>query len=159
MHNHRGRCDRLQAGGGVAGDHARRAHPLLERAERIKLSIVAEAGSTGIINDQTRVLTLRNGKHGPRFAMPNPVDGGANPHGHDNHEIFPGGNSETNNDGALFRSDLVFLPDGRVLATGGTSYYLDPEIADSGLGVAELEGLENTRMFEAKTNSGRRLAP
>jgi hypothetical protein len=125
----------------------------LEGTERVKLSIVAEAGSTGILNDQTRVLTLRGKGHRPRFRRPRPVDGGANPNGHDNHEIFPGGNSETNNDGALFCSDLVFLPDGRVLATGGTSYYLDPEIANSGLGVSELEGLENARIFDPKTNA------
>ncbi len=125
----------------------------LEGTERVKLSIVAEAGSTGIINDQTRVLTLRGKGRKPRFRRPSPVDGGANPNGHDNHEIFPGGNSETNNDGALFCSDLVFLPDGRVLATGGTSYYLDPEVANTGLGVSELEGLENTRIFDPKTNT------
>ncbi len=125
----------------------------LEGTERVKLSIVAEAGSTGILNDQTRVLTLRGKGRPPRWQEPSPVDGGANPGGHDNHEIFPGGNGETNNDGALFCSDLIFLPDGRVLATGGTSYYLDPEVADSGLGVSELEGLENTRIFDPETNT------
>jgi hypothetical protein len=125
----------------------------LEGTERVKLSIVAEAGSTGILNDQTRVLTLRGHGRAPRWQQPSPVDGGANPNGHDNHPIFPGGNSETNNDGALFCSDLVFLPDGRVLATGGTSYYEDPEVADTGLGVSELEGLENTRIFDPKTNT------
>lgn len=121
----------------------------LEGTERVKLSIVAEAGSTGILNDQTRVLTLK----GRKFTQPSPVDGGANPNGHDNHELFPGGNSEHDNDGALFCSDLVFMPDGRVLATGGTSYYLDPEVADSGYGVSELEGLENTRIFDPRTSA------
>jgi hypothetical protein len=125
----------------------------LEGTERVKLSIVAEAGSTGILNDQSRVLTLRGKGRRPRWEQPSPVDAGANPDGHDNHEIFPGGNGETNNDGALFCSDLVFLPDGRVLATGGTSYYLDPEVADSGLGVSELEGLENTRIFDPETDT------
>lgn len=124
----------------------------LEGTERIKLSIVAEAGSTGIINDQTRVLDLK-GESAPRWEFPDPVDGGANPGGNDNHEIFPGGNSELDNDGALFCSDLVFLPDGRVLATGGTSYYLDPEVLDTGLGVSELEGLRNTRIFDPDTNT------
>ena len=125
----------------------------LEGTERVKLSIVAEVGSTGILNDQTRVLTLRGKGRRPRFTEPTPVDGGANPEGHDNHELFPGGNSETNNDGALFCSDLVFLPNGRVLAIGGTSYYLDPEVGDTGLGVSELEGLENTRIYDPRTNA------
>lgn len=124
----------------------------LEGTERIKLSIVAEGGSTGILNDQTRVLDLK-GAGAPRWEMPDPVDGGANPGGNDNHELFPGGNSELDNDGALFCSDLLFLADGRVLAAGGTSYYLDPELLDTGLGVSELEGLRNTRIFEPRTNT------
>ena len=84
--------------------------------------------------------------------MPTPSDGGANPGGYDNGPLIPGGNGETNNDGALFCSDLTFLPDGRVLAAGGTAYYQDPEIADTGIGVVELEGLRNARIYDPATN-------
>jgi hypothetical protein len=55
------------------------------------------------------------------WTVPEPSDGGANPDGHDTHPLIPGGNSETNNDGALFCSDHTFLADGRVLAAGGTA--------------------------------------
>ena len=81
-----------------------------------------------------------------------PSDAGANPDGDGTHPLFPGSNDEANNDGALFCSDLTFLPDGRVLAAGGTAYYQDPEIVDTGFGVVELEGLRNSRIYDPATN-------
>ena len=90
----------------------------LEGTENIKTSIVTEYGAKSI-NDQTRLLDLA----GPFWSKPSPNDAGANPNGYQNDPLVPGGNSQTNNDGALFCSDQNYLPDGRILATGGTAYY------------------------------------
>ncbi|HEY1359616.1 MAG TPA: galactose oxidase-like domain-containing protein [Thermoleophilaceae bacterium] len=122
----------------------------LEGTERVKASIVAEYGAVAL-NDQTRLLDLSTSPF--KWTVPAPSDAGANPDGNDNEDIIPGGNSEKNNDGALFCSDLTFLPDGRVLATGGTSYYLEPEVGNTGLGVSELEGLKNARIYDPRTNT------
>ena len=121
----------------------------LEGTERVQASIVAEYGSVAL-NDQSRTLDLRSGGSG--WGVPRTNDGGANPDGHEDEPLIPGGNSETGNDGALFCSDLTFLPDGRVLAAGGTAYYHDPEIGDSGFGISELEGLRNARIYDPRTN-------
>jgi Domain of unknown function (DUF1929) len=122
----------------------------LEGTERIKASIVAEYGSVAL-NDQTRLLDL--GTSPFTWSVPEPFDGGANPDGQTGEAIIPGGDSEKNNDGALFCSDLTNLPDGRILATGGTAYYLEPEVGNTGLGVSELEGLKNSRIYDPKTNT------
>jgi len=122
----------------------------LEGTERVKASIVAEYGAVAL-NDQTRLLDLRTAPF--TWSVPAPADGGANPGGYDGEQYIPGGNSEKNNDGALFCSDLTFLPDGRVLATGGTAYYLEPEVGNTGLGVSELEGLRNARIYDPATNT------
>lgn len=114
----------------------------LEGTENIKNSTGGEFGRLSI-NDQTRVLDL----DGPSWSRPSPVDGGANPGGNDNEELFPGSAStETYNDGALFCADLNHLPDGRLLATGGTSYYDEA-------GSAELEGLANARIYDPASNT------
>ena len=121
----------------------------LEGTERIERSLITDYGSVAL-NDQTRLLDISTTPF--KWSVPTPADGGANPGGYDNGPLIPGGNSETNNDGALFCSDLTFLPDGRVLAAGGTAYYQDPEIADTGIGVVELEGLRNARVYDPATN-------
>ena len=121
----------------------------LEGTERVQASIVAEYGAVAL-NDQSRTLDLLGST--PKWGFPKNNDGGANPDGYENEPIVPGGNGETNNDGALFCSDLTFLPDGRVLAAGGTAYYHDPEIGDSGFGISELEGLRNARIYDPRTN-------
>jgi hypothetical protein len=84
------------------------------------------------VNDQSRLLDL-NGGH-PVWSIPTHPDGGARPS--DNQAILPPplSSTETHNDGALFCTDLKFLPDGRVLANGGTGYYLEPN-ADAGNGI------------------------
>ena len=127
----------------------------LEGTERVQAHIVAEYGNVAQ-NDQTRVLDLRKSPFSWR--RPTPVDAGANPGGYETGAIIPGGNRDTTNDGALFCSDLNFLADGRVLAAGGTAYYLDPEVGETGLGVSELEGLRNARIYDPKTNRGPRPA-
>ncbi|MEX2196445.1 MAG: galactose oxidase-like domain-containing protein [Thermoleophilaceae bacterium] len=122
----------------------------LEGTENVQVSIVAEAGRV-IQNDQTRLLDL--GTDPFTWTEPSPVDGGANPDGYDDDPLFPGGNGEKENDGALFCSDLTFLADGRVLAAGGTAYYLDPEIGDTGFGISELEGIRSARIYDPDTNT------
>jgi Domain of unknown function (DUF1929) len=121
----------------------------LEGTERIELSLITEYGSVAL-NDQSRLLDISTTPFS--WSVPEPSDGGANPDGHEGHPLIPGGNSETNNDGALFCSDHTFLSDGRVLAAGGTAYYQDPEIGDTGIGVVELEGLPNARVYDPATN-------
>jgi Domain of unknown function (DUF1929) len=127
----------------------------LEAEEDVNLSIVAELGDKAV-NDQSRLLDLS----GPSWSQPSPVDGGAN--GSENTEYIlpeaPGPLEEILNDpggaaGALFCSDQVLLPDGRVLTPGGTHYYSEPHLPKSDLGVAELEGLRNTRIYNPSSNT------
>ena len=120
----------------------------LEGTEQVDVNIVAEYGRDAI-NDQVRLLDLA----GPSWSTSNPFDAGANPDGYDDSALFPGGNDEPWNDGALFCSDMNVLPDGRVLAIGGTAYYLDPEVGETNLGVSELEGLRNARIYDPASNT------
>src|SRR3954447_3641186 len=120
----------------------------LEGTENVKTSIVTEYGAKSI-NDQSRLLDLA----GPLWSEPSPNDAGANPDGYRNDPLIPGGNAQTDNDGALFCSDQNFLPDGRIIATGGTAYYFDPSVPGTDYGVVELEGLRNTRIYDPKTNT------
>ena len=127
----------------------------LEGTENVQQSIVLEYGHVSG-NDQTRRLDLNGGD--PQWRVPQPPTGGASQTG-ELHPLLPGLEStETYNDGALFCSDQNLLPDGSVLAAGGTAYYDDPTIADLGdiqLGVAELEGLTKTRIYHPETNTWR----
>ena len=121
----------------------------LEGTENIQNGTAAEFGHVSV-NDQTRVLDLA----GPTWTEPNPVDGGANPDGYETSPIVPGASStEAGNDGALFCSDLNVLPDGRILAAGGTAYYDEPGADGAPYGLAELEGLRNSRIFDPETNT------
>lgn len=114
----------------------------LEGTENIENSTVAEFGTVSI-NDQSRILSLDP----PKWSKPSPNDAGANPDGAHPSELFPGSAStETYNDGALFCADLTHLPDGRILAIGGTQYYIEG-------GASELEGLPSARIFDPKTNT------
>jgi hypothetical protein len=120
----------------------------LEGTENIKTSIVNEY-ATKSINDQSRLLDL----NGPYWTPPTPSNAGANPGGYRNDPLVPGGDAQKNNDGALFCSDQNYLPDGRIIATGGTAYYNDPSVPGTDYGVVELEGLRNTRIYDPKTNT------
>ena len=121
----------------------------------MNLNVVAEIGDKAV-NDQSRLLDLsgpdlvatppgRRGRERQRtteYLVPNappPLE-----------EVLddPGGAP-----GALFCSDQVLLPDGRVLTPGGTHYYSEPHLPESNLGVAELEGLRNTRIYNPETNT------
>jgi hypothetical protein len=124
----------------------------LEGTENVRTSIVLEYGHNAA-DDQSRVLDLA----GPTWTQPAPANAGANPNGYQNEALFPPPLSDTdpNNDGALFCSDNKFLPDGRVIALGGTAYYSDPgvSVGTSNYGVAELEGLRNARIFDPRTDT------
>lgn len=134
----------------------------LEGTENVELSIVAEFGEVSV-NDQTRVLSL-DANDTPSWAKPSPIDGGANPGGRDSETLagsLPGlqdGDLDTSdntskNDGALFCADVTFLADGRMIAVGGTDYYSEPGVDGLPVGLAELEGLKASRIFDPKTNS------
>jgi hypothetical protein len=63
------------------------------------------------------------------------------------------------NDGDMFCADVVSLPDGRVLAVGGTDWYNEPAVMDrnngdpADVGVTELEGLPNANLFDPETDT------
>lgn len=119
----------------------------LEGTEEIDVSIVAEYGAVAR-NDQTRVLDLSGDE--PAWSVPDPVDAGAVADG--NEAIVPDPGDEPFNNGALFCSDLTYLPDGRVLAVGGTNYYMEPRLPGTKFGISELEGLRNARVYDPATN-------
>ncbi|AZT82613.1 DUF1929 domain-containing protein [Marinobacter sp. NP-4(2019)] len=132
----------------------------LEGTENVELSIVAEFGEASI-NDQSRVLSLGNNDQ-PTWLKPTPLRAGANPDGNDSETIFNDSpldgaldtaDNTSKNDGALFCSDVIGLADGSVMAVGGTDYYSEPGVDGLPLGVAELEGIKNSRIFDAETNT------
>ncbi|WP_138436845.1 galactose oxidase-like domain-containing protein [Marinobacter shengliensis] len=134
----------------------------LEGTENVELSIVAEFGEVSV-NDQTRVLSLSNDDR-PDWLKPSPLRGGANPDGNDSETLLGGtpldglldtADNTDRNDGALFCSDVIGLADGSVMAVGGTDYYSEPGIDGLPLGVAELEGIKNSRIFDPTTNTWR----
>ncbi|MBA2349919.1 MAG: DUF1929 domain-containing protein [Solirubrobacterales bacterium] len=122
--------------------------------ENVKFSIVGEYGAVAT-NDETRLLDLGKGAAAPSWTLPSPVDGGANPDGERESEpLIPGlETTEPFNDGALFGAGQVFLPDGKVLLQGGTDYSLDPGVDGLPIGVVELSGLRQTRIYDPKTNT------
>lgn len=135
----------------------------LEGTENVELSIVAEFGEVSV-NDQSRVLSLGENDE-PTWLKPNPLRAGANPDGADSETLFNNtplavldglldtADNTDKNDGALFCSDVIGLADGSVFAVGGTDYYSEPGIDGLPLGVAELEGIKNSRIFHADTNT------
>lgn len=128
----------------------------LEGTEDAEFSIFFEAG-TVVTNDQTRVLDMAAGK--ARWTTPVNKDGGANPDGYNSTTLVQAGlldtsTQRTNNDGALFCADLEMLADGRIMAVGGTNYYFEPGIQRPvAIGLSELEGIRNARVFNPRTNT------
>ncbi len=122
--------------------------------ENVNYSIVGEYGAVST-NDEARVLNLGQGNIAPSWALPDPVDGGANPNGESQSEaLIPGAQTtETFNDGALFGAAQSFLPDGKILVQGGTDYSLDPGVDGLPFGVVELSGVKATRIFDPVTNT------
>ncbi len=122
----------------------------LEGTENVQNGIGFEYGQVSI-NDQTRVLNM-NGKT-PRWTMPRNNDGGANPDGNKSTTFLPSNaDDSSHNDGSLFCADLSMLPDGRILAVGGTDYYSEPGLPGQQYGFVELEGLKQARIYDPKTN-------
>jgi hypothetical protein len=125
----------------------------LANSEAAELNAVAEGGMK-IANDTSRVMDFTDGYDAePTWSTPENHDGGANPEGYDYEPLLPGGltlESDPRNDGGLFCSDLVQLGDGRVLAVGGTAWYNEPGVDE--LGLIELEGLRNGRVYDPVTN-------
>jgi hypothetical protein len=127
----------------------------LEGTENIRTSIVLEYGHNAG-NDQSRLLDL----NGPSWRQP-----GTGPvfPAYQNHALFPPPLSSTEdyNDDALFCSDNKFLADGRIIATGGSGYYNDPgfQAGNSNYGVSELEGLQDARIYDPRTNAWSRSGP
>lgn len=134
----------------------------LEGTEDAEFSIFFEAG-TVVTNDQTRVMTLNGNEAG--WMRPSPIDGGGV--NEDRNRLLrpldallgnlpvslDTGEDDINNDGALFCADLSMLADGRVMAVGGTDYYFEPGIsAPIAIGVSELEGVRNARVFDPRRN-------
>lgn len=134
----------------------------LEGTENVEFSIVGEFGQVSV-NDQSRVLSLdENGN--PSWEKPNPLRAGANPDGNDSTTLTRGtpfagmldnADADSRNDGALFCSDVIGLPDGSVMAVGGTDYYSEPGNENVPLGAAELEGIVSSRIFDAPSNTWR----
>ena len=66
---------------------------------------------------------------------------------------------KADNDQDLFCADVTLLPDGRVLAVGGTDYYNEPAVLDTkngdpaDVGLIELGGLRATRLYDPATNT------
>jgi hypothetical protein len=129
----------------------------LEGTENVNLSIVSDFGVVSV-NDQTRVLRLGPGDT-PTWTHPSPVDGGANPGGYDATTLLPDGILDTSGTstatGALFCAAVAELADGRILAVGGSDYYDEPGISGFPLGVLEIEGLRNARIFDPHNDAWR----
>ena len=125
----------------------------IEGGEAVDGLVAVQAGDT-FIDDQSRVLSLDYpNNRGASWiasgtgAFPGtPGEPGLVPG-----VIEPGEGDGPPSDASLFCSDQKLLHDGRLLAVGGTNYYSEPRVADR-VGVAELEGIRNTRIFDPRTN-------
>lgn len=124
----------------------------LDSIQQSQVNTVAEFGDRAR-NDSARMLDLRGAKPAWEVSDPNPA---SNPNGREG-DYLPGGafnDDETRNDGDLFCSDQIFLADGTILDVGGTHYYQEPGVPGKPeFGVVELEGLTNSRLFDAETNT------
>ena len=125
----------------------------LQGTENIQNSTVNEIAATAA-NDSVKVMDL----NGPTWASTNPSDGGANagtPPSSVGDCLVPGTCTYPGKAyGDLFCADQVLLGNGDLLAVGGTTYFQDPGLPPpSNLGVAELEGLKNGRIYHPDTNT------
>jgi hypothetical protein len=126
----------------------------LEDTEEVELSVAAEFGTVSV-DDQSRVLHLDGPE--PTWSTPTPGDTGIS--GTQDPLLPPPLSSEeAYNDGALFCAALTFLPDGRLLAVGGTAYYQDPAVA-SKYGLVEIQGTDLARIFDPATERWHAATP
>ncbi|CAA9513342.1 MAG: Alkaline phosphatase [uncultured Solirubrobacterales bacterium] len=134
----------------------------VDSTENNEASIAFEYGVKSI-NDRSRSFRIKKGAaRGDRFSIPNPEDGGANPGGDpDTDPVLPPGRDRNGqNDGSMFCADHTFLPDGRVIAVGGTNYFNDPGAPDNPstpvredtIGAIELQGVKSARAYDSRTD-------
>lgn len=130
----------------------------LAGTENVDVSIASEYGVVGL-NDQTRLMDPSRHQW---LKDPFPIDGGGKNQGQQQ-PLFPGPNglssTENSNDASLFCADQNFLPDGRLIASGGTRYLNEPGVDQSKFGSTELEGIVNTRVYNPKTDLWTQMAP
>lgn len=131
----------------------------LEGEENVQYNIVAEFGDKAG-NDMSRRLSLDPRTLKATWTRPRPSDGGADGAPDSQYLVpdAPGPLASVLNDqgpgsGALFCSDQVILSNGQVIVPGGTDYYAEPKIPGTPYGVAELQGLRNTRVYNPGTSS------
>jgi galactose oxidase-like protein len=121
----------------------------LEGMNNANVNVVGQFGETAR-NDQSRVLSFVHGQ--PKFTVPknNTADFGTL-----DGDYLPGvpHNNSPGNDSDLFCASLVQLGNGQVLAAGGTGYYEEPGVPGTQYGVAELEGLKVSRLFDPVKNA------
>jgi hypothetical protein len=126
----------------------------LEGEEAIKgtNSVLLDGGRL-TVNDESRVLDLRSGM--PVYTKPGPVDAGAHQTAHpDDLPLGPlSAQHYSYNNGSMFCSDQVLLADGNVIDVGGTDYYTEPYVPVANTGVVELQGVKNSRIFHAASNT------
>ena len=130
----------------------------LEGEERIKYSIVGEFGETAA-NDQSRTLDLSGSS--ASWAKPTPPDGGADAVGRQRvpraqRTRRAQGDPQQPGKGSARCSapTRCSCPTGRSSFRAGRDYYSEPHLPGTGLGVAELQGLRNTRIYDPRTNRG-----
>ena len=129
----------------------------IEGSWRVQYAVVPEAGSD-FVNAQSRLLTLDG--LAPSWQTP------VNPDGDDGvgydaePPLVPGTTTDAGapSDSSLFCSDQALLPDGTVLAFGGTDYYFEPKLTEE-YGVSELEGTKTVKAFDPRTNTWSSKAP
>jgi hypothetical protein len=118
-------------------------------------AIVPKGGDL-LRNDRSRVLTLDwAAGTGADWYTPENATGDFDTPGEP--PLIPNASNDNSNDhiqsdGSLFCSDQKQLPNGRILAAGGTNYYAEPRL-DSESGVIELEGVRNARIFDPALNN------
>jgi hypothetical protein len=138
----------------------------LEGEENIDFNIVAEFGDKAG-DDQSRLLHLNTSD--PRnstWVTPTDPTGGAAADGQSDY-LFPNApgllalllNDQGPGSGALFCSDLSLLANGELLVPGGTDYYAEPKVPGTPYGIAELQGLRNTRVYNPATDSWYQTGP
>ena len=134
----------------------------VDSTENNEAGIAFEYGVKSI-NDRSRSFRIGKGAaKGDQFSIPKPEDGGANPGGDpDTDPVLPPGRDRNGqNDGSMFCADHTFLPDGRVIAVGGTNYLNDPGAPDNpgtpvredAIGAIELQGVKSSRAYDSRTD-------
>jgi len=125
----------------------------LEGMNGVDGTVVTDYGSTAL-NSGVQIMDMRGAR--PTWSTPEQFDGGFNRTGNPDNEYLPGplhNDDVVTNDGDLFCADLKFLPDGRLITNGGTSYYQEPGLPGVAKpGIVELNGLKNTEIFDPHTS-------